>query len=151
DSVDATARTVILDTVTVGEESFGRITGIAPAAIEYKYADTVNLTVQTGVGGATVDVLATGVPVYLVGYGANTMVNVGNNGSVQAIYGQLAIANLPFYPTVNVDDSADATARTVGLDTVTIGGFRFGSITGLAPASILYRSSDTSSVTIETG
>jgi hypothetical protein len=151
DSVDSTARTVTLDTVTVGEASFGRITGIGTGAIEYRYADTASLTVKTGFGGATVDVLATGVPVNLVGNGANTTVDVGNNGSVQAINGPLTITNPPSYTTVNVDDSEDATARTVSLDTVTIGGAGYGSITGLAPASIQYKYNDTSSVTIETG
>jgi hypothetical protein len=83
DSADSAARTVSLDTVSIGGSSYGSIAGLAPGAIYYKYADTYTLTAQTGTGEATVDVLATGIPVNLVGHGPNTTVNVGNAGSVQ--------------------------------------------------------------------
>jgi hypothetical protein len=151
DSADATPRTVSLDTVTNSGVDYGRITGLARAAIQYKYADTSSLTVQTGTGGATVNVLATGKPVSLIGHGANTTVNVGNAGSVQAINGLLTISNPPSYTTVNVDDSADTTVRTVTLDTVTIGADEYGRIAGLAPAVIQYKYVDTNTVTVETG
>jgi hypothetical protein len=151
DSADSTPRTVSLDTVTNGGADYGRITGLAPAAIQYKYVDTSSVTVQTGTGGATVNVLATGKPVNLVGHGANTTVNLGNAGSVQAINGLLTISNPPSYTTVNVDDSADTTVRTVTLDTVTIGADEYGRITGLAPAAIEYKYLDTQAVTVQTG
>jgi hypothetical protein len=151
DSADTTARTVSLDTVTIGGLSFGRVTGLAPAPIRYKYADTSSVTLQTGIAGATVNVLATGKPVNLIGYSLNTTVNVGDAGSVQQILGPLTITNPPSFTTVNVDDSADTTARTVRLDTVTIGSSDYGRITGLAPAAILYKYADTSSVTVQTG
>jgi hypothetical protein len=152
DSADTTARTVSLDTVTIGGLSFGRVTGLAPAPIRYKYADTRSVTVQTGTGGATVNVLATGVSTSLVGHASGT-VNVGNAGSVQQILGPLTISDPPAfaYVTVNVDDSADTTGRLVSLDTVTIGGPSFGRITGLAPAAIMYNYADTTNVTIQTG
>jgi hypothetical protein len=151
DSADGTPRTVSLDTVTNGGADYGRIIGLAPAAIQYKYADTSSVTVQTGTGGATVNVLATGKPVNLIGHGANTTVNVGNAGSVQAINGLLTISNPPSYTTVNVDDSADTTVRTVTLDTVSIGGLDYGRITGSAPAAIEYKYLDTQAATVQTG
>ena len=151
DSADGTARTVTMDTVTIGGSTLGRITGLAPAAIQYKYANTSTVTVQTGSGGATVNVLATGVPVNLIGHSLNTTVNVGNAGSVQAINSALTITNPPAYTTVNVNDSADSAARTVTLDTVSIGGANYGRITGLAPASIQYKYFDTTTVTVQTG
>src|SRR5262249_44355438 len=117
DSADNTSRIVGLGMVTVGGASFGSITGLSPAAIQYKYADTSTDTVQTNI--ATVNVRATGVPVNLIGHGGNT-VNVGNAGSVQAINGSLTISNPPSFTTLNLDDSADAAALTVTLDTVTI-------------------------------
>jgi hypothetical protein len=146
DSMDPSPRTVTLDT-----ESFkGRITGLAPATVDFSYLDTDTVTVQTGTGGATVNVLATGVPTSIVGHHDGT-VNIGNAGSVQQIVGPLTITNPPDYTTVNVDDSADGTTRNVTLDTATIGGFDCGRITGLAPSAIQYRYIDTTSATIETG
>jgi hypothetical protein len=152
DLADSAAPSVTLDTVTIAGSSYGRITGLAPAAIQYKYSGTNSVSVQTGSGGATVSVLATGVPVVLSGDGVNTTFNIGNAGSVQGINGPLTISNLTSVPdTVNVDDSADATYRTVTLDTVTIGGASWGRITGLAPAAIQYRYSNTSTVSVQTG
>jgi hypothetical protein len=148
DSADPTGRTVSLD---MAGPVYGRITGLAQAAIQYEYADTSFVTVQTGIGGATVNVLATGVPVNLIGNSFNTTVNVGDAGSVQQILNPLTITNPPSYTTVNVDDSADGSTPTVTLDTVMIGGANFGSITGLAPAAILYKYVDTNNVTINTG
>jgi hypothetical protein len=152
DSADTTARTAYLDALTFDGAAYGRITGLAPADILYKYADTNTVTVQTGTGGATVNALATGVPVNLIGHGTNT-VNVGNAGSVQAINALLTITDPPAgdYVTVNVDDSADATPRTVNLDTVTSGGVAYGRITGLAPADIEYKYADTYFATVRTG
>jgi hypothetical protein len=148
DSADNTSRVVGMGTVTVSGASFGSITGLAPSAIQYKYADTSAVTVQTN--NATVNVRATGVPVNLIGHSGDT-VNVGNAGSVQAINGDLTITNPPSFTTLNVDDSVDAAALTVTLDTVTIDGSNYGRITGLAPAAILYNYSDTYTVTVQTG
>jgi hypothetical protein len=150
DSADSAARTVNLDTVTIDGSDYGRITGLALAPVLYKYADTYTVTVQTGTGGTTVNVLATGVPVNLIGHAGST-VNVGNAGNVQAINGPLTISNPPSFTTLNVDDSADSAATTVTLDTVTIGSSDYGTITGLAPAAIQYKYADTSSVTVHTG
>ena len=135
-----------LDTRTGSDGSpFGQITGLAPAAINYKYADTGSLTLRTG-AVINVNVLATGVSTSLVGNGPTT-VNVGNRVSgVQEILGPLTITNPPDFTTLNVVDSADQTGRTATLDTFTdSGGITFGRITGLAPASINYKQADTSS------
>ena len=131
---------------------FGQITGLAPAAINYKYADTGSLTLRTGGGGINVNVLATGVSTSLVGNGPTT-VNVGNRVSgVQEILGPLTITNPPDFTTLNVVDSADQTGRTATLDTFTdSGGSTFGRITGLAPASINYKQADIHSPTIDGG
>jgi hypothetical protein len=151
DSADGTARTVSLDTVAIGGSNYGRITGLGSAPIQYKYAGTNTVTVQTGTGGDMVNVLATGAPLNLIGHASNT-VNVGNAGSVQAIYGPLTISGSPSsLATVNVDDSADGTARSVALDTVTIGGSDYGRVTGLGSAAIQYKYSDTLAVTVQTG
>ena len=111
-SADSSVHIATLDTRT-GPDGFpfGQITGLAPAAINYKYADTGSLTLRTGGGGINVNVLATGVSTSLVGNGPTT-VNVGNRVSgVQEILGPLTITNPPDFTTLNVVDSADQTAQ----------------------------------------
>ena len=151
DSADTTARTVTLSTFTSGGANWGSITGLAPAAINYKYADTSSVNITTGSAADTVNVLATGVTTNLSTSGGHDAVNVGNAGSVQGILGTLNIQNPPSFNTINVNDSADTTARTVTLSTFSSGGANWGSITGLAPAAINYKYADTSSVNITTG
>ena len=152
-SADSSVHIATLDT-RIGPDGlpFGQITSLAPAAINYKYADTGSLTLRTGGGGINVNVLATGVSTSLVGNGPTT-VNVGNRVSgVQEILGPLTITNPPDFTTLNVDDSADQTGRTATLDTFTdSGGITFGRITGLAPASINYKQADIHSPTIDGG
>src|SRR5262249_34169519 len=144
DSADTTSRTV---TVGNGATSgFGVIHGLAPADINFKYADTAQVTISTGSGGNTVNVLATGVTTSLIGHGWDT-VNIGNNGSVQGIWGTLNISNPPNYTTINVDDSADPFAQKATLGQVTINGDPgWEAISGLAPAVINYHDADVWSV-----
>jgi hypothetical protein len=152
DSADTAQRGVILSTFTPpGDSAWGSLDGLAPAEISYEFADTSSITINTG-ASATIDVLSTGVSTSLVGHGSTT-VNVGEGGSVQGIFGALNISNPPSFTTINVDDSADTTARSATLDTFTASdGSSWGSITGLAPASINYKQADTSSpITISGG
>ena len=83
--------------------------------------------------------------------GGHDTVNVGNAGSVQGILGTLSIQNPHSADTININDSADTTARTVTLSTFVSGGANWGAITGLAPAAINYKYAGTSSVNITTG
>ncbi len=150
DSADTIARTVTHSTVTFSGDPYGQVAGLAPAPILYRYGDTTAVTVQTGTGGATVDVQATGKPLTLVGHADGT-VNVGSAGSVQGILAQLTLENPPAYTTLNVDDSADTLARSATLDSTTVSFTQYGRITGLAPASILYKVGDTNAVTVTGG
>src|SRR5262249_25720730 len=79
DSADPVARTVTLDTVSFSDGPYGRVS-FGGVPIQYKYADTSSVTLHTGTGGATVNVLATRVDTNLVGHADNTTVNVGNAG-----------------------------------------------------------------------
>jgi hypothetical protein len=144
DSADPTPRTV---TVGNGATSgFGVIHGLAPADISFKYFDTAQVTISTGTGGNTVNVLATGVTTNLIGHGFDA-VNIGNNGSVQGIWGTLNISNPPSYTTINVDDSADPFAQNATLSQATINGDpHWEELSGLAPAAINYYDYDVSSV-----
>ena len=140
------ARTATLSTFVSGGANWGSITGLAPATISYKYADTSSVNLTTGSAADTVNVRATGVATNLSTRGGHDTVNVGNAGSVQGILGTLTIQNPPSFNTINVDDSADTVARTVTLSTFIVGGANWGSITGLAPAAINYKYDDTTSV-----
>jgi hypothetical protein len=132
DSQDSGSPTITLNSVMIGGTLYGQVSGLG-APLLYKYSDTSGVTVQTGTGGATVNVQATLVPVNLVGHGSNTTVNVGNNGSVQNILGAVTVSNPPSYTTLNVNASADTTGGTV---TISDSG-----ITGLANG-IYYQQSD---------
>jgi hypothetical protein len=162
DSADPLLRAVTHDTVMGGHDyvPYGRITGLAPATISYRCPDTSSVTIDTGVGGATVNVLSTGtnhlaggLPLTLVGHAPGT-VNVGNPAhGVQDIQGELRIQDPPSYDRITIDDTADLVARTVTQDTwAPPPQFDpYGRITGLAPATISYKYADTSSLTVNTG
>jgi len=160
DSQDDTALAgpVTLSTFTKGTTTWGSITGLAPAAINYRYASVANLFVYTGDAPNTVDVQATGVTTLLdsddSGTGAypNT-INVGNAGRVQGILGALNILNPNGPDTITVDDSSDTTNRSATLtnDANPIAGDPSGSIQGLAHANINYVYQDTSSLTVKGG
>jgi hypothetical protein len=108
-----------------------------------------NVTVSTGMGGATVNVLGTSTPTSIVGH-ENGTVNVGNFGSVEQIMSTLSISDPPAnaYVTINVDDSTDLASPTVMLDAVDPFTYR---IAGLSIGDIDYRISDTRNVTVKTG
>ena len=117
-------------------------------------ANFVALTVNTGTGaGDVVNVPSTftGTPVYLYGDGTET-INVGSGGSVQSIFAALTVEDAPSFLTLNVDDSADSTSRTLTLGAYTpAGDTPFGSLAGLAPAQINYEFADTLFLNLATG
>src|SRR5262249_4364960 len=120
DSADTTARTTTVQTLGFinGDdfehtgEPWGIITGLAPGAIIFEYADPSGVTINTGkVAGNVVNVRATGVTTYAAGH-ARTTINVGNAGSVQEIRAPLYLENRPDYNDVFIDDSSDPNSRT---------------------------------------
>jgi hypothetical protein len=143
DSRDTAPRTITLDSATLADGAYGRITGLGQTPILYRYSDTSAVTLQTGSGGAVVNVLATAVPVTLTGHGSNTTVNVGSAGSVQGIAGALTVSNSGGSTALNVDDSADPVGRRVAVTS--------SALTGLAPAGINYQPSSLSALNVATG
>src|SRR5262249_46751687 len=94
--------------VPLGDSPWGSIVGLAPAEIDYEYADTKSLTVDTGPGGGAVYVRATGVPTALVGNGASfsdgsggggtgptLLIDVGKGGKLEDIFAPLTAENPP--------------------------------------------------------
>jgi len=152
DQLDPAARTATLSTSAPG---MGEVTGLAPAPITFAYSGTSSVYLETGTGPDIVNVASTGVGVTtnLVSNGGHDTVNVGSSGSVQSIRGTLNIENPPWFTTLNINDSADTAARTAFLSTFTpsFDPVPWGSITGLAPASINFAWGDvTNPVNIST-
>jgi hypothetical protein len=104
-------------------------------------------TLNTGNGADTVNVQGTAstAPLTVNAGGTGTDgINVGNNGSLSGINGTLTLNNRPSFSRLNIDDSADAANHTnVGLTAY--------SLTGLAPADILFGSNSLDALTITGG
>jgi hypothetical protein len=149
DSADPTGRTVDM----YGTWGWGYIGGLAggSAYVEYKYGDTSSVTINTGTGPNTINVWATGDTTNLVGHDSTYLdhVNIGFEGNVQYIAGTVNISNLPGYTVINVDDSADQSARNASLGQSSFNS-SWGTLSGLAPAHINYDYYDTYGLFIET-
>jgi hypothetical protein len=145
DAVDTVARTATLSTFASGGTNWGSITGLAPAAIDYKYNVTTSVGIETGLGNDTLNVLGTGVATNLISFGGHDMVNVGNAGSVQGLLGNLNIQNPSGSTTLNINDATDTMTRTARLNTFGLNGANWGSITGLATGAINFEYDETSS------
>ncbi len=77
---------------------------------------------------------------------------VGSPGlGTQNLLGPVVLLNPPAYNTVIVNDAADTVARNVTHTTYSSGGAVYGSIIGLAPATIDYKEADTNSPVSITG
>jgi hypothetical protein len=136
-------------------DPWGQVVGLAPAHINFEYADTA-IELQTGTSSSTVvNVLQTGAYSTNILSNGPTVINIGSSGgagSLAGIQGPLNLENEPDFDTVNINDQNDATFRTATIDTVTRpGDSSLGrlSISGLAPITWDY--ADTDSVTINTG
>ncbi len=150
DSADIFARTAVVGTFP-SDPNWGYIAGLTPENINYRYSDTSSLTIDTSaIDGNVVGVWENGVTTNLIGDAATT-VNIGDGlVGVQSILGTLNIDNPQALTAINIDDSADTSARTTIMGTYTpAGDTNWGYITGLAQyANINYEYADTSSVTI---
>jgi hypothetical protein len=119
DSADPTFRTVTLDTVSIDDASYGRIS-FGGVPIQYKYAETSAVILHTGSGGATVNVLADGSPTMLTGHGPNTTIKVGNGGVLYDIVRDVIVSNSASSTDLVIDDSTDPTGRTVVITNSTV-------------------------------
>src|SRR5262249_51534831 len=115
DSADTTARTAGISTAASAGTSFAARTGLPPADIPYQFDDTSIVNPTPGTGADPYTVRVTGVPVKPSTSGGRDTVNIGNAGSVQGIIGRVTIQNPLSTDTINIDDSADQTARDATL------------------------------------
>ncbi len=158
DSADPAAHTAYLFSFNYPDNStpFGTVRGLAPADIHYVYGQTSQVTIDTSLGGGTVNVETTGTTTNLVGAGTTTVL-VTDQGSVQGIQGTLNVENPASKTILMLDDSADPTPLTVTTGTFVNSADSetntdpWGYVHGLAPAAINYEDADLSSVTLKTG
>jgi hypothetical protein len=118
------------------------------AGITYTVAGTTSpTTLNCGPNADTVNVLATGfnAPLFIHGDGGRDAVNIGNSGSVLGILGSVHIDNGPAHTDITVDASADA-----GDHNYTLSGADVSTLTGLAPADIIYDTDDAATLTLLT-
>ncbi|MDB5309404.1 MAG: hypothetical protein JWO38_3606 [Gemmataceae bacterium] len=137
-------------TVTVN----GPISGSSATITGSSGGDTFNLQSDTGnvllavngAGGAdtyTVQTTSATAPVAIHGQGGTDTVTIGNAGSVQGIAGTVSVDNFGGSTALTIDDSTDATARTVTATNA--------QVTGLAPATISYTANDLIALTVDGG
>jgi hypothetical protein len=164
DSQDTVART---GTITASS-----VTGLSPATINCTVADLSGLTVDGGTGGNTFDVTGTAAGITTTlnsgtgddtvgvtatgngtldihGQGGADAVTLGNSATdppglgMQGLNGTINVDGAPASVALTLDDSQDATSRTI-----TING---SSISGLSPATINWVTADLSSLSIQSG
>jgi hypothetical protein len=115
------------------------------------YANVQSVTLNTGSGVDTVNVLSTGGPLAINTFGGGQdVVALGNVGSVQGIQGAVTIGLSGQGTTqVRVDDSADLAARSVTMATAGLNG----TISGLLPgnAVITYALAHVAGLTVTGG
>ena len=113
DSTDSFARTTTLGTYTPsGDSDWGYITGLSPYAnINYEYADTTSVTINTGTAsGNVVNVWESSVVTNLIGHGRST-INIGDGlVGARSILRDVHIQGSGF-DTLNVNDQSDTAAN----------------------------------------
>jgi hypothetical protein len=119
DNGDTAHQTVSLDSVIIGDGLYGQITGLAPAAIQYRYNQTSYLKVFTGPGGASLNVAGCGDDTYLNSDGSNNSILLGGARGLQGLQGQVTIANYTGRVNVDINDVTDTDNRTVAVTTYT--------------------------------
>jgi hypothetical protein len=150
DSINISRQVTVSTYTPAGDSAWGSITGLAPASINYRLADTASgitidggsagdiftvtggasfqtLNLNGGAGNDTFNVQDTFATVNIDGGGGQDQVNVGN-GTVSGISGPVNVTDTGGSAYLLVEDYADSTARTVSVSD--------GSLSGLAPAAI---------------
>ena len=113
--------------------------------------NTINLNTGAGLDTVTIKAVGPGTTLNVDGEDSPDLVTVGNNGSVQSVFGTVTLSNAHDWDTPTIDDSADPTARIVTLSVLPFGGTPVGSVTGLAPGAINFLGSDVKNPTIKAG
>ena len=157
DSADTTGQTALL----FNDGTNGQVTGLSPATINYVNDDTSSLTVFGGSGGNTftvdgttsssfpvltdlntgtgddttfVEATAANGPLDVHGQSGQDSVLIGNFGSLADILGTVTVDNDGNFTDLTVDASSDSVSHDFTLSAT----FPQTTLTGLAPADIIY-------------
>jgi hypothetical protein len=133
------------DTVTVEENGSGGVAVVLNGQLfSYPYGEITGITVNTGGGTNTVNVLSStyGTSLSIHGGGTDT-VNIGYQGSTQLVQGSVSVNNPPAYTTLNVDDSADPYGGTTSV-------YDYGVFGQAAPGGVYYTGNDVSALNVNT-
>jgi hypothetical protein len=151
DAADSANHTITLDHVGPNNGSGQTLVSIDNGPNK-SFADagiTAGISIDGGVGDSTVLIQATVKPTSFVGEGADDIVRLSKGGNMQAIRAPVTMTHPGSLGGIDLvlDDSTDAMARNVTMG-VSNG---FGTVTGLAPATISYKASDVFNVTVDGG
>ncbi|RIK86026.1 MAG: hypothetical protein DCC67_03210 [Planctomycetota bacterium] len=114
----------------------------------YYGSTTEDVVLHAGVAQNTINITSTMAAgkFYLHNAGGADIVNIGSNGSLAGILGDVEINNQPALSTININ-SGNSTAKTVFLD----GDANYSWLTGAAPGDIFWKNAETFTVHYTTG
>jgi Domain of unknown function (DUF4394)/Calx-beta domain len=123
--------------------AFADAQGAGTNTVTVKSAFITSIAIDTDDLSDFVTIRSTAVPTSVTSTGGNDTVRLGDAGSVQGITAAVTVSNPAALTDLVIDDSTDATGRTVTLSD--------SSVTGLAPAALNFTSTDIGSLTVSGG
>src|SRR5262249_24748847 len=123
--------------------AFADAQGAGTNTVTVKSAFITSIAIDTDDLSDFVTIRSTAVPTSVTSTGGNDTVRLGDAGSVQGITAPVNVSNSAALTDLVIDDSADATGRTVTLSD--------SAVTGLAPADLNFTSTDIGSLTVSGG
>jgi hypothetical protein len=157
DQNDATTRTVTMSQITrSGDTSLGAVKGLGAAQITWDYQDTSTVNLNLGSGADNINVLATGPGVTTnittnIFKNANASVNVGNNGFLNFIQGNLNLENDGGAVSIFINDSFESANQFYDMNVIPGDEFvnTFGQLSSTAMSgTITWDNADTNKVTL---
>jgi hypothetical protein len=129
--------------INVANSGTGTVTGSGTNTVTV--TQVAGLKLDGGGGNDTINLQSINDPTAVTDSAISTIdnLNVGNAGNMQGIVGALTIDNPGGFYNVTLDDSADATARTVAVTP--------SQVTGLSPGPINYTAGNLQNLTIQGG
>jgi hypothetical protein len=140
DASDTTARTVTIQNIGANpadsqgnSDSWGQVSGLASANINYEYGDTRSLTIDGSKGASTYNIQGTGgafgsVTTVNAGVGSDTF-NLGVGNSLSGLQGAVTINGGGGTNILNANDSSSATGQSYSLSLTQLVGTDFATIT----------------------
>jgi hypothetical protein len=152
DAANTVARNATLDDVTISGAPYGRLTGLAPATINWKYNDTTSISITQGAGADSLAVKRHQKPLTIQGTaGADTVTLGGVAGiGMNAIIAATSVYNTSGATTLVLNDSTDTTATSLNTLIHEMNTLLLGRVTGMSPAPVDYRFGQVNNVRLRT-